>query len=423
MPSPVVFTYSRPVSGQAGTCVVTNNIASFMTNTTSATGEASQSVKVCVGANLGVGATATTSRETAINKSVDRTVVQQQGGSVTFNYTIAVSQRAWRLAGAVSVINPNDWQDVAAGLSLTVPGATCVVSTPSVNVPASSSVDVPFSCDFAAAPAAAVTASVTMTWDAAAAATTEHSALATATSSFAPLTVVDAFNGGAAETIATIGAPAALTSITNIRTVANAAAGRCATVTNVASLAGLGQSSSQTAYACNTTTGARTIGFWQNKNGQGIITGGASTAGVCNAATWLRQFAPFQDLAATATCRTVASYATTIIKNASAAGASMNAMLKAQMLATALDVYFSDASLGGNALAAPVPVGSVRVDLAGRGQAFGNNQSLTVLQMLSWQNTASNAGGSVWYANVKAVQELAKTAFDQINNEIAPIAR
>jgi hypothetical protein len=29
-------------------------------------------------------------------------------------------------------------------------------------------------------------------------------------------------------------------------------------------------------------TGALTMGFWQNKNGQGIITGGASTDGVCN---------------------------------------------------------------------------------------------------------------------------------------------
>jgi hypothetical protein len=42
--------------------------------------------------------------------------------------------------------------------------------------------------------------------------------------------------------------------------------------------------------------GALTIGFWQNKNGQGILKAGASTAGVCNSGTWLRQYAPFQDL-------------------------------------------------------------------------------------------------------------------------------
>lgn len=45
------------------------------------------------------------------------------------------------------------------------------------------------------------------------------------------------------------------------------------------------------------------------------------------------------------------------------------------------------------------------------------------MQMLAWQNGVSNAGGTTWCGNVKTVQELAKTAFDQINNEIAPIAR
>ena len=39
-------------------------------------------------------------------------------------------------------------------------------------------------------------------------------------------------------------------------------------------------------------TGALTMGFWQNKNGQGIITSGASAAGVCNSGAWLRQFTP-----------------------------------------------------------------------------------------------------------------------------------
>lgn len=41
----------------------------------------------------------------------------------------------------------------------------------------------------------------------------------------------------------------------------------------------------------------------------------------------------------------------------------MNAMLKAQMLATALDVYFSDAALGGNKINAPAPIRGVSIDL------------------------------------------------------------
>ena len=43
--------------------------------------------------------------------------------------------------------------------------------------------------------------------------------------------------------------------------------------------------------------GARTMGFWQNKNGQGIIKGEAPT-GPCPSGTWLRQFHPFSDLPA-----------------------------------------------------------------------------------------------------------------------------
>jgi hypothetical protein len=181
------------------------------------------------------------------------------------------------------------------------------------------------------------------------------------------------------------------------------------------------------------------MGFWQNKNGQGIIGGGASTGGICNAATWLRQYAPFQDLSSTASCSAVATYVYNVVKAANASGSSMNAMLKAQMLATALDVYFSDPSLGGNKIGAPAPIGGVTIDLtkvcqmidssAGTGScgatfenassAFGGAASLTVSQMLAYVASKSNSGGSTWYANVKATQQLAKDAFDAINNQVA----
>jgi hypothetical protein len=152
----------------------------------------------------------------------------------------------------------------------------------------------------------------------------------------------------------------------------------------------------------------------------------------------LRQYAPFQDLSATATCTQVAGYVLNIIKAANASGAAMNAMLKAQMLATALDVYFSDGSLGGNKIGAPVAIGGVLIDLTsvckmsdsnGTGtcsgsyydvsSAFGGAQKLTVSQMLAYAAGQSNSGGSNWYANVKATQEMAKNAFDAINNRCA----
>jgi hypothetical protein len=195
-------------------------------------------------------------------------------------------------------------------------------------------------------------------------------------------------------------------------------------------------SASQTVTVCGPAkTGALTMGFWQNKNGQAIITSGASTSGVCNSATWLRQYAPFQDLSATATCAQTATYVFNIVKAANASGASMNAMLKAQMLATALDVYFSDPALGGNKIGAPAPVGGVKIDLTlvcapilsgpscggylNVSSAFGNATSLTVSDMLSYAASQSNIGGSTWYGNVKATQELAKDAFDAINNQVA----
>ncbi len=149
-------------------------------------------------------------------------------------------------------------------------------------------------------------------------------------------------------------------------------------------------------------------------------------------------FNPFKDLTGSS-CANVATYVYNIIKAANASGAAMNAMLKAQMLATALDVYFSSSALGGNKINAPGPIGAVAIDLTkickitdgsggtgtcsstyqNVGSAFGGATSLTVSQMLAYAASQSNSGGSTWYGNVKATQELAKNAFDAINNQLA----
>jgi hypothetical protein len=214
----------------------------------------------------------------------------------------------------------------------------------------------------------------------------------------------------------------------------------CVTYPNTASIFETGQKAGASVEVCGPAkTGALTMGYWQNKNGQGIITGGASTRGVCNSGTWLRQYAPFQDLSPTATCSQVATYVLNIIKAANASGAAMNAMLKAQMLATGLDVYFSDPALGGNKISAPAPIGGVKIDLTkichmidssnGTGtcsgtyenvsSAFGGATSSTISQMLSSAASKSNVGGTAWYAQVKATQQLAKDAFDAVNNQVA----
>jgi hypothetical protein len=180
-------------------------------------------------------------------------------------------------------------------------------------------------------------------------------------------------------------------------------------------------------------TGAKTKGFWHNKNGQDII--GSYSGTNCQALrTWLNGFNPFKDLTAT-NCAGVKNYILRIIDSADASGSSMNAMLKAQMLATALDVYFSSPTLGGNRLGAPAPIGGITVDLTtickfGSGDscsgafydvsaAFGGATQLTVQQMLTYAASQSNSGGTTWYGNVKSTQEKAKDAFDAINNEWA----
>ena len=165
-------------------------------------------------------------------------------------------------------------------------------------------------------------------------------------------------------------------------------------------------------------TGARGMGFWQNKNGQGMIAGGASTAGVCNSGTWLRQYAPYQDLAANATCSQVATYAYSVVKGATGTN-NMNAKLKSQMLATAMSTYFSDPTLGGNKIGAPKPIGGVAINVSGASVAFGGAIALNVSDMLTYAGGQSNVGGSIWYGNVKAVQEPAKNMFDSINSGLA----
>jgi hypothetical protein len=177
--------------------------------------------------------------------------------------------------------------------------------------------------------------------------------------------------------------------------------------------------------------GGLTIGFWQKKNGQDLIKTGTSPSGPnpavpCSAARdALRAYnlndpGPFQDLSATATCTQLASYVTNVVKAANASGASMNAMLKAQMLATALDVIYGKVSGGANVdlTAIPKPVTSTS-NYKNTSSAFGGGTCQTVSTLLTYAASQSNPTGSTWYSQNKATQELAKDTFDAINNKAA----
>jgi hypothetical protein len=441
--SPKSLTYANTVTAPSGTCKSYDNTATFTTNTSGTTGSDSRSAKVCGGADLAVAKTASGAYDSTITKDVNKTLVEQAGSSFTFNYTVTVTEKNWKVSGNITVTNPNDWEAITASVADVVyNGGVCIVDGgASVLVAASSSATLPYSCTYATPPpsAASGTNKATATWDKDAAHTADGSSSGSAGFTFASLTVKDTFDG----TTTTLGTISGITSsktYTYSHTV-SATGGSCTSKDNTAEIVG-GAKASRKVTLCNTTTGALTMGFWQNKNGQAIITGQAKT-GVCPSTTWLRQYAPFQDLAATSTCAQVGTYVTNIIKSANASGAAMNAMLKGQMLATALDVYFSDPSLGGNKISAAAPLGGVKIDLTqvckmidnsstGAGScsgttvnasgAFGGATSLTVSQLLAYAASQSNIGGSIWYGQVKATQELAKNTFDEINNQAAYIA-
>jgi hypothetical protein len=442
-----VVTYGRQFTGTSGKCVTHSNTAAFLTDDGAATGSSNEvDVKLCVGANLtaekGASPSFTRTYNWLIGKAVDRTTARVNfPGSATFNYTVTVrsgtpafTDSGWQVTGTIKVSNPNDWEDIVATITDSVDnGGTCVVTNGvSQTVPKSSYIQRNYTCTWTSAPTAASGTNTAMaSWDSGTYSTPNGSASGTAGFGFSTpttevnktITVTDSYRG----TLGTVtyGVTSLPRSFTYSRAI-SASANQCATYPNTATIVQTGQYASQSVRVCPTVNGL-TIGYWANKNGQSRITNSPYSAGVCNLTASLTQYAPFQDLPTTASCSAVATYVYNVIKAANSSGSSMNAMLKAQMLATALNVPFG------------VTNGSELIDLTqvckmidgsngsatcsgtyqNAGSAFGGASSMTVLQILSYAAGQSSAGGSLWYGNVKATQELAKNVFDAINNGVA----
>jgi hypothetical protein len=388
-----------------------------------------------------------------ITKDVDKTLVKQFGGTATFNYTVNVTHDAgtdsdWQLSGTITVSNPNDFD--VTGVDITDPGCT-VTGGDDLTVPANDGTNdgtaaATYTCTLTSGDSGTNTA--TATWpDIGSPNTSDSGDAGFDFSTVDPtivdgsVTVTDTIGGSLGTALYTDSSPEAY----NYPNTVNVPAHDCTSYNNTATFtAGSGAtgSASKSVTACGpATTGALTMGFWQNKNGQAIITSYCNVPSAGGLRSFLRSYLPFQDLSSTATCAQVATYVSNVIKAANASGASMNAMLKAQMLATALDVYFSDPVLGGNRINAANPIGGKSVDLTlicatvvnptlstvaclngiteNAGAAFGSSTSLTVSQILAYAAGQSNVGGSNWYLNTKATQELAKDTFDAINNQLA----
>jgi hypothetical protein len=409
-----------------------------------------------------------------IQKAVDKTKVEQIGGTATFNYTVTATHSdahdsQWQVTGTIQVLNPNDtdFSGVTVADAINDSNAACVVSGgDNVTIAANAASQFDYTCSYSAAPSTnAQTNTATASWDGKSYGTPDSSASFSIGFTFEDgsagnpsivdncASVKDTFNG----TATALGAPCVGDTNPTVYTYAHTVAVpqyNCVTYNNTAAFTtnttDTTSSATKSVQVCGPAhTGALTMGFWQNKNGQGIITSTASSnvggAHICTLTTWLRQYAPYQDLSPTATCAQAATYVYNAIKAANAGGSTMNPMLKAQMLATALDVYYSDPALGGNKIGAynglgtsQQPIGAVAIDLthickmidgSGGGScgssyedvspAFFGAPNLTVSQMLSYAASQSNAGGGTWYANYKPTQGLAKDAFDAINNQVA----
>lgn len=376
-----------------------------------------------------------------IDKSVDDSTLSGVSGSVTANYTVNVSHDGGDISGAaitgsVTVTNPNPVA-VIADITDTFSDAltTCTLTGAGDDVEvAPGDTVLPFSCDVAedAVPADGLTNTVTVEWDvqllgeavldAGSATDTTDPIVITEDTIDECVDVTDTY-AGVLGTVC-VGDPNP-TAFNYARTWQLDTPG-CVVYPNTASFVtndnALVGENSQDVEVCKTplNTGAHTIGGWINKNGQGVISGGTSTSGVCDSGAYLRTFAPFQDLSATASCAAVAKYVSGVISKATAT--SMIPMLKAQMLATALSVYFTGpgSTLATQKYIPNTNLGNIEIDLTnikGRdvGAAFGGADSMTVSQMLTFA-AGQYVSPTSWYGTSRPIQTDAKDAFDAINN-------
>jgi hypothetical protein len=268
--NPKVIQYTVDRSGVAGTCTTYPNTATFTSNDSAATGSASASVDVCVGADLGVAtsATATKARDDlwSLTKDVDQTRVEMaSGGVATFHYTVTAAPAGSRdsnyaLSGTVTVTNPNDWEDITATITESASsglGATCVVTGGTdVVIPHSGQVVLPYTCSLAGTPSSG-TVTGTATWNAVTATTPHGTASGSGPATFTvttethkTVTVVDDKTDPANPVTLGVIDHADGIHVFHYSLDKTGVAGTCTDYTNTASLQGLGQAASRTVEVC-----------------------------------------------------------------------------------------------------------------------------------------------------------------------------
>jgi hypothetical protein len=469
------FSYSQTVSDPAGTCTSHTNTSTFTTNTTGTTGSASQTVKDCQGADLTVTKDATPSFKRTYNwniqKSVDKTLVEQIGGSATFNYTVVVNETGfidsdWQVTGTIHVHNPNDWEAITANVTDAVNnGGSCTVTGGNnVSIPANGTVDLTYTCTYSSAPSpSSGTNTATATWDKTTYSTPTGSASGSSPFAFTTpttrvnqtITVSDSFAGTLGTCKATDVTPFASCTFKYSRVITVPTNG-CLPFTNTATIVETGLQSSVTVTVCGPAkTGALTIGFWKTTNGQNLIKTYCQNPALANYLKGLGAGSgPFSD-APTTSCNDLATYVSGILNGVSATD--MNKMLKAQMLGTALDVWFSGPGWTSTKIGSIKPpsnflsnnnLGTFNMDLkavcpmvdnlsTGTATCQNNTPStdavaagavasspMSMQAILNFASTTpapfnGSTVSSVWYSGDRTKEEILKNIFDQFNNQLA----
>jgi hypothetical protein len=458
-----------------------------------------------------------------VGKSVDKTVVKQIGGNATFNYTITATPDAGSLAGTIDVFNPNGVTVALDSVSDVLSDNTvCPVDTSGNTQLALAPGDnfFPYTCP---STDSTLTNTVTVYWSfqtlgngdvLCAEPDFQTPIIGGCSANFGPVgftlindcvTVTDLWTS--TSTTTTLGEACqdgswttdsgnALASFTHTyvaptftlmysRTVPVPANG-CVQYTNTATLSTdttqTGPTNGPQSVAVQvcgpTSSGALTLGFWKNSNGQNLIKYYCAPAGTSlytylttNLAPSGAGNGPFSDVPTNASCTQLASYVSTVLTNVNATN--MNSMLKAQMLTTSLDVYFSSygytstaIKVGGTTYKAPsnfLPnggIGTYVMDLTAicpmvdnlstgtgnctkalpgtNGYSAGavpcSGQSINgLLNYAATMSATSPTGGALyrnklstnlqtddnWYNTNTTDQTILKNAFDQFNNNLA----
>ena len=414
----------------------------------------------------------------SVSKSVDKTLFKQVGGSVTANYTVTATKGAavdtdWAVKGTITVSNFNDDPVTLTDVSDDIgdPNATCTVDkSATLVVPANSENDYPYTCLYNAAPDPTNTVNTaTATWsnqDVGGQTLPGNDGTGTANFAFGTdptadnpkviddcTTVTDTLDG----VTTTLGHTCATTTY-NPSATFNVPTNDCVdhgnTATETTDDLGVQDSHSASVRVCGPAkTGALTMGFWKGPNGNGLIQG---YCGGTSLAAYLSGLGggsgPFSD-AAGKNCSQLVTYVNNVLNKASATD--MNKMLKAQMLATALDVYFSGPGWTSTKSGGVKPPSNFlshnnlgtfnmdttavcpMVDNLSTGSATCKNTTpstdavaagavpsspMSMQALLDFAATTPspfNGSTSVWYAGNRTLEEILKNIYDQFNNQLA----